>query len=149
MTTTVTLDTNVVQEYWKQRDQVAVVEALLDLAERKLIDLAVTRRIYEDVPHSPLADRIDELQEIGINLTGSVFWLDVSALDSGDMLSSDIAMHVFESVTQSLASQGRSAPDWRDWDHVHGHCLSGCDILLTWDKDILRAAPSTEDTTSG
>ena len=141
MKTTVTLDTNIVQEYWRQRDKVAVVETLLDLAKRKLTDLAVTRRIYEDVPHSPLADRIDALQEIGISVTGSVFRLDVSALGSGDMLGSDIAMDVFESVTESLASQGQPAPDWRDWDHVHGHYLSGRDILLTWDKDILRAAP--------
>ena len=139
--TTVTLDTNVVQEYWKQRERVAIVEALLDLAEDELINLAVTRRIYEDVPHPPLADRIDKLHEIGVNLTGSVFRLDVSALDSGDMLGSDIFMDVFESVTHDLAHQGRSVPDWRDWDHVHGHYLSGRDVFLTWDKGILRAAP--------
>ena len=141
MTTTVTLDTNVVQEYRKQRARVATVEALLDLAEDELINLAVTRRIYEDVPHSPLADRIGELHEIGVDLTGSVFRLDVSALDSGDMLGSNIAMDVFESIAHKLAHQGQSAPDWRDWDHVHGHYLSGRDVFLTWDKDILRAAP--------
>ncbi len=64
------------------------MEALLDFAEDELINLAVTRRIYEDVPHPPLADRIDKLHEIGANLAGSVFRLDVSALDSGDMLDS-------------------------------------------------------------
>ena len=117
------------------------MEALLDFAEDELINLAVTRRIYEDVPHPPLADRIDKLHEIGVNLAGSVFRLDVSALDSGDMLGSDIFMDVFESVTHNLAHQGQSVPDWRDWDHVHGHYLSGRDVFLTWDKDILRAAP--------
>ena len=141
MTTTVTLDTNVVQEYWHQRARIAIVEALIDLAEDELISLAVTRRIYADVPHPPLADRISKLHEIGVNLTGSVFRLDVSALDGGDMLGSDIAMDVFESVAYNLAHQGQPAPDWRDWDHVHGHYLSGRDVFLTWDKDILRAAP--------
>ena len=116
-------------------------EALLDLAEDELINLAVTRRIYEDVPHPPLADRIDKLHEIGVNLTGSVFRLDVSALDSGDMLGSDIFMNVCESVTHNLAHQGQGGPDWRDWDHVHGHYLSGRDVFLTRDKGILRAAP--------
>ena len=140
MTTTVTLDTNVVQEYWHQRARVAIVEALIDLAEDELISLAVTRRIYEDVPHPPLADRINKLNEIGVNIAGSVFRLDISALDSGDMLGSDTAMDVFESVADNLAQQGQPSPDWRDWDHVHGHYLSRRDVFLTWDKDILRAA---------
>ena len=91
--TTVTLDTSVVQEYWRQQERVAIVEALLNLAEDELINLAVTRRIYADVPRPPLADRIDKLHEIGVNLTGSVFRLDLSALDSGDMLGSDIFMN--------------------------------------------------------
>ena len=141
MTTTVTLDTNIIQEYWKQRTRVAIVEALLDLAKDGLIDLAVTRRIYEDVPCSPLADRIDGLRESGINLTGSVFRLDVSALDFGDMLGSDTAGDAFKSMDDQLVRQGQSVPDWRDWDHVHGHFLSGRDVFLTWDKAILRVAP--------
>ena len=116
MTTTVTLDTNVVQEYWRQGARVAIVEALIDLAEDELINLAVTRRIYEDVPHPPLADRISKLDEIGVNLTGSVFRLGISALGSGDMLGSDIAKDVFESVAHNLANQGQSVTDWRDWD---------------------------------
>ena len=140
MTTTVTLDTNVVQEYWHQRARVASVETLVSLAEDELIGLAVTRRIYEDVPYPPLADRINELDEINVKVTGSVFRLDVSALDSGDMLGSDIAMDAFESVADNFARQGQPAPDWRDWDHLHGHYLSGRDVFLTWDKDILRAA---------
>ena len=32
----------------------------------------VTGRIREDVPRPPLADRIDELPELGIDLMGSV-----------------------------------------------------------------------------
>ena len=41
MTTTVTLDTNVVQEYWRQRERFAIVEALIDLGKDEVIDLAV------------------------------------------------------------------------------------------------------------
>ncbi len=145
MTTTVTLDTNVVQEYWRRRTRVAIVEALIDLAEDELISLAITRRIHEDIPHPPLADQISRLNEIGVKLTGSAFRLDRSALGSGDMLGSDIAIDVFESVADNLAHQGQPAPDWRDWDHLHGHYLSGRDVFLTWDKDILRAAPQLKE----
>ena len=141
MTTTVTLDTNVLQEYWHQRARVSIVEALIDLAEDELINLAVTQRIYEDVPHPPLADRISKLDEIGVNLTGSVFRWDISAWGMGDMFGSDSAIDVFESVARNLTHQGLPAPDWRDWDHLHGHFLSGRDVFLTWDKGILRAAP--------
>ena len=141
VTTTVTLDTNVLQEYWKQQARVAIVEELLDLAEDELINLMVTRRIYEDVPHPPLADRIGKLNEIRVNLTGTVFRLNVSALNSGDVLGSDMAIRVFDSVSQNLTHQGQSPPDWRDWDHLHGHYLSMHDVFLTWDKNILRAAP--------
>ena len=144
MTTTVTLDTNVVREYWSQRARVAVVEALINLAEGGLISLAVTRRIFHDIPDPPLAERISSLREIGVNLTGSVFRLDISALDSGDMLGSELALDVFESVACNLALEGQPAPDWRDWDHLHGHYLSGRDVFLTWDKDILRAAPQLD-----
>ena len=140
MKTTVTLDTSGMQELWKQQERVAVVETLLDLAKDGLIDLAVTRRIYEDIPRPPLAYRISRLPELGVRQIGSVFRLDVSALDSGDMLGSDRFMDVFDSIAQKLKRQGQSVPDWRDWDHVHGHYLSGRDVFLTWDGRLLQAA---------
>lgn len=44
-TPTLTLDTNLLQEYWKQRDKVQFVEQLLDLAQQGKVDLAVTARV--------------------------------------------------------------------------------------------------------
>ena len=38
--------------------------------------------------------------------------------------------------------RGRRPPDWRDWDHVHAHCLSGRSVFLTWDDRILEVAPT-------
>lgn len=36
-----------------------------------------------------------------------------------------------------LEHQGKTTPDWRDWDHLHAHHLSGRDVFLTWDRRIL------------
>ena len=142
---TVTLDTNVVQEYWHQREKVAVVDELLGLAEEGHIDLAVTRRIHDDIPCPPLADRINELSKIGVRMTGSVFRIGQSVLNGPDMLGSETAMDAFDSVINNLALQGQSAPDWRDWDHLHGHYLLKRDVFLTWDKGILRVASKMKE----
>jgi len=61
-----TLDTNLLLEYWKQQKRMDVTEKLLSLARLGKIDLAVTARIREDIPRPPLADRINELPELQI-----------------------------------------------------------------------------------
>src|SRR6266540_1892753 len=67
-----TLDTNVLQEHWLDQAKKLVVDELLRLAAQGNLDLAVTARIQEDVPSEPLASRIGELAELGIQETGSV-----------------------------------------------------------------------------
>ena len=71
MIPTVTLDTNVLVEFWRNQNRATVTESLLTLA---------------DIPRPPLANRINELPELKVQQIGAVFRLDFSALDGGDML---------------------------------------------------------------
>jgi|GEM_PF-4531770 len=67
-----TLDTSLLVEYWKHQDKREVVERFLLLAEQGKTDLTVTARVCEDIPRSPLAEKLNELPELNINETGSV-----------------------------------------------------------------------------
>ena len=69
---TVTLDTNVVREWWENRAKVEHVDELLNLGRSRKIDLAVTSRISDDIPESPLADKINELPNLNVRDIGSV-----------------------------------------------------------------------------
>ena len=146
MTLSVTLDTNILVELWWSRENASVTKALLALAEDGCVDLAITTRINVDIPYPPLADRISSLPRLRIKEIGSVFRLDYSALDGGDMLGSDHFMDVMASIEEMLDQQGRRKrrPDWRDWDHLHGHYLTGRDFFLTWDDPILSCSPELE-----
>ena len=138
-----TLDTNVLVEFWKDHDKAATTKTLLDLAQAGLLDLAVTSRIGNDIPHSPMADQLEELPEIGVKGIGSAFRLDISELGGGDMLGSAVFLDMVGQIEDRFNRQGRvkNRPDWRDWDHIHGHYLKGRDVFLTWDRPLLDAAP--------
>lgn len=140
---TATLDTNVLVEFWNDREKAATTKTLLDLAQAGMLDLAVTSRIGNDIPLPPLANRINELPEIGVKGIGSVFRLDMSALGGGEMLGSEEFLDVVSHIEEIFDKQGRASkrPDWRDWDHVHGHYLKGRDVFLTWDRPLLDATP--------
>ena len=142
MMPTATLDTNVLEEYWREQENAAVTESLLDLAMIGQVDLAITSRINADIPDLPLANRINDLPELNVQQIGSVFRLDLSALDGGDLLGSDIFLDVIATLDDKFIRQGRrkKRPDWRDWDHLHGHYLSGREVFLTWDRPILEVA---------
>lgn len=139
---TATLDTNIFMELWRDQKNAHVTQSLLDLADSKQVDLAVTNRINADIPNSPLADRIRSLRQINVKRIGAVFRLDRSALGSGDMLGSEDFIKVMDSIEHNFDRQGRKKrrPDWRDWDHLHGHYLTGRDVFLTWDNPILEVA---------
>ena len=121
MIPSLTLDTNLLMEYWKNRPKKYVVEQLLEYSDAGLVDLAVTNRINADVPQQPLSDRIDALPTLGVSVTGSVFRLDISSLGGGDRLGGDRFISVSDSVCLGFARSGAKPPDWRDWDHLHGH----------------------------
>jgi hypothetical protein len=135
--TTVTLDTNLLFEYWRDRPRKAVVKRLLRLADRNDIDLAITARVREDIPDKPLASRINALAKIGVRETGSVTRLNYWVLGR-DQLGSD-AFEDFGLELESVRQERDPAvPDWRDWDHLHAHMLQHRAVFLTWDRAVLR-----------
>ena len=143
----VTLDTNVLVEHWCNQHKAAVTKSVLDLAKHGKIELAITSRINADIPRLPLADRINELPVLNVQQIGSAFRFDVSRWDGGDMWGSDDFSNVMALLDDELDRQGRtkSRPDWKDWDHLHGHFLSGREVFLTWDCPILVLATELKE----
>ena len=78
-----TLDTNLLLEYWKNQAKRKAMERLLLLAKEGKVDLAVTARIREDIPQLPLAQKLNELQELSIDETSSVTRWDHWVLGKG------------------------------------------------------------------
>jgi hypothetical protein len=136
---TLTLDTNLLVEYWRTQAKRHVVEELIELARLGRIALAVTARIREDVPHDPLAAEVNRLPELGVAEEPSVARLGYWILGR-DVLGSDAFIEAQEEIDEILAARGRTPPDWRDWDHLHAHHLRGRDAFLTWDRRLLEAA---------
>ena len=144
---TVTLDTNVVREWWEEQRNAEHVKKLLDLSENLQIDLAVTGRIRNDIPRPPLAERIDELPNLNIRDLGSIIrfghWkagIDVAGNNEfREFLDSPSFTKKFELMNEE------KRPDWRDWDHVHTHYRHERDFFLTWDKKILHFASELQD----
>jgi hypothetical protein len=136
-----TLDTNLLQEYWREQEKRDVVARLLDLAAAGDVELVVTNRITDDIPGAPLADRLRELPTMGIGRIGATLRFDVSSCGGGDMFGSDVFVTLTEQAEAELRRRGRTKlPDWRDWDHLHGHFLKRRDVFLTWDKRLLEGA---------
>ena len=120
---TVTLDTNVVREWWEDRDRIEHVREILELGKGLRLDLAVTGRIADDIPEPPLAHRINELPSLNVRDVGSIIrfghWrvgIDVAGRDGfEEFLDSPAVVKKLEGL-----SAGRR-PDWRDWDHLRTH----------------------------
>ena len=140
----VTLDTNLLFEYWIDGPRRPVVDRLLALAKAKDIDLAITARVREDIPDDPLASKINELADLGVEETGSVTRLDYWVVGRDFLGSGE-----FEDFRLQLESAWKEGdprlPDWRDWDHMHAHMLLNRTVFLTWDRPILRLSTMLHD----
>jgi len=136
---TLTLDTNLLLEYWKEQDRASVIEALLSLADSGEVELAVTARIREDIPRPPFANRLNELSTLHISEIGTIarfgYWL----LDGNHHFGHKEFFDFSDEITTMLEKSGvkHRLPDWRDWDHLHVHWGLKRDIFLTWDKPLL------------
>ncbi len=139
---TVTLDTNVLREYWNNRDRMEYVKKLLEFGKMKKIDLAVTDRIRNDIPRLPLANKINEIPNLGVINIGSVIrfghWrvgLDVAGNDKfKDFFNSPAVVKKLNRMNKNRQ------PDYRDQDHLHTHYRYKRDYFLTWDSGILHFA---------
>ena len=141
-----TLDTNLLIDYWKQREKMDIVETLLELAKLGKVDLAVTRRIRQDIPRPVLSDRLNDLPELHIEETGSIARYDGSWLLDGREMFGDKTFNDFLPTAAKLAKQrGENPPDWRDWDHLHAHYLLQRDVFLTRDGGIICLSKELKD----
>ncbi|MDE0317190.1 MAG: hypothetical protein OXM61_20095 [Candidatus Poribacteria bacterium] len=137
---TVTLDTNVVKTWWKNRSKVEHVKKLLELGEKFEIDLAVTGRIRDDVPDQPLASEINDLPNLLIHEIGAIIrpnnWepgIDIGGItEFVDLTRSIEISDEFNNMNKD------NRPDWRDWDHIHTHYRYGRNYFLTWDGGLLH-----------
>ena len=140
----VTLDTNVVMEYWRERENVTTVESLFELAQSDQLDVRVSRRIRQDVPKASLKHRIDELPELGVKEMGSI--IRTACWTPGrDIAGSTKFQEVVDSIVNDITLRGEKCPDWRDWDHVQAHYLTGRNFFLTWDRGIINAASNLNE----
>ena len=139
---TVTLDTNVVREWWEDRAKIEHVNKLLELGKNFAIELAVTGRIRDDIPFSPLANKINELPNLNVSDIGSVIRFGHWQVGI-DVAGNDEFKKFFDSpaVVKKLNRMNETRrPDWRDWDHLHTHYRYKRDYFLTWDRGILHFA---------
>lgn len=140
----VTLDTNVVMEFWLERDKATTVENLLQLAQNTQLDIRVSARIRQDVPNPSLSDKIDELPDLGVKEMGSI--IRTGCWTPGrDMPGSTRFQKVVDSLANEVNLRGENGPDWRDWDHIQAHYLTGRNFFLTWDKGIINAASNLKE----
>lgn len=136
----VTLDTNLLIDYWKQRPRRSATERLIELATQERVDLAVTRYIRDDVPREPLAARINELHLLKIGETGGLFTIGFSALGGPDVLGSqEFLDHAWTIPVDWHPAKG-SRPSEADLMHLHAHHAQGRDVFLTWDNALREAA---------
>ena len=139
-----TLDTNLLLEYWKKQDRASTIEKLLSLATTGSVDLAVTARIREDIPLSPLANRLNELGTLNVSeapsMTRHNFWV-----WDRDVWGDEEFIAFSSTIDGKLQARGARVPDWRDWDHVHAHYVLKRDIFLTWDRPLLSIRNDLQD----
>lgn len=137
---TVTLDTNVVREWWENRSKVKHMETLIELGKKFEIDLAVTGRIHDDVPNQPLAAKINDLPNLLIDEIGAVIRIDnwKQGIDTGGITEFVNFIGSIETSDKFNHMSKKRQPDWRDWDHIHTHYRYGRNYFLTWDRGILH-----------
>lgn len=142
-----TLDTNVL---WDATDPTRGEEhhqnalRLLELHEQGVCHIFRTTRVKADAPHPPASARIENLPQISGPLIGTAFRLDISPLDSGDMLVNndwiDLEGRLRSVIFPGTPEQGRKEGSRKsDLDHLLGHLHSGNDVFVTRDTHILRA----------
>ena len=141
----VTLDTNILQEYWKKQDKVRVVEKLLNLAENGELDLAITTRVSADIPHPPLSHRINQLPELRVQQIGAPARWNVSRWDEDYFADPEFSAFLDSLVYEDENEGRKKLPDWRDQDHIQGHYLAKRNVFLTWDTPLLAWAQKLKE----
>ena len=132
-----TVDTNIVIARLRpEEDGHEDAKRLLSFHGTGFCDIVMTTRVDADVPDEPLRSQIKELPVAKTPPIGSAFRLDVSTLDSGDMLAGpdmvklleDLMMLVFPNADPKHPKhENRIA----DMDHLAAHKWAERDIFVT------------------
>ena len=144
---TVTLDTNVIRDWWDNRSKIEHVKKLLKLGKKFEIDLAVTRRIHDDISDQPLAAEINDLPNLLIHKIGAVMRLDNWEVGTDTIGVTEFVNFIglIETSDEFSHMNKKKRPDWRDWDHIHAHYRYSRDYFLTRDKGVLHFKKAFED----
>src|SRR5688572_23487598 len=108
----ITIDTNLLLEYWKFHAKANVVAELLRMAGQDKIDLAITARVREDIPSEPLASQLNMLSELHIQEISSVARLGYWVLGR-DRLGSE-AFEQFHNETNAKRANRNKTVEWQD-----------------------------------
>lgn len=145
-----TVDTTLLYTLWKGQGDEVSVRRLVRFADEGHLDLAVTARVREDVPHPPYADRLNTLDSLSIGTVPDVARWDISTWGQTMWASDDFDARLTEAQQvsrQKLAilksggeCKGSKPPNKWDWDHLHAHMLLQRDYFVTEDCGILAIA---------
>lgn len=144
---TVTLDTSVVMEWWKNQAKIEHVKTLIELGKKFEIDLAVTGRIHDDVWKQPLAAKINDLPNLLIDEIGAIIRIDnwKPGTDIGGITEFVNFIGSIETSDKFNHMSQKRRPSWCDWDHIHTHYRYGRNYFLTWDRGILHFQKEFEE----
>lgn len=139
----VTIDTNVFCEYIEKQDKWKVAEQVFALAEQGKIRPAATTRVWADIPDGPLRKKFESLfAKPCFRLSRAATQLDSDSGEETDYVSDFVVDDFMDALEKRDRKNGRrkKIPSQNDRDHVQGHYLSGRDVFLTWDQQVLRWA---------
>ena len=137
----VTFDTNVLREYLDVQAHWRIAKEIFDLAKVGQFDLTITTRIRADIPNDPLARQAEKLlQELKIKPSPAAARWDVSKWNEDVWACEAFAAFLceLERRDQARGYGKRKIPALNDRDHLQGHVTTRRDMLITWDKNILR-----------
>ncbi len=141
---TLTLDTNVIRDTLDaRRPGFLVGRQLVELHQANRCEIRITTRLDVDVPPGPLRQTIESLKFLEQPRLGSVFALDYSRLEPGDMLA-DKTMASEHDNLMNLIFPGSNPNSPRhknriaDIGHLIAHKLGSRDIFVTSDGAILN-----------
>lgn len=150
-----TLDTNCIINLLDYQSKSAIsVDELVEILRYGLegdVNIAITTRVDSDVSKDKNQDRKNEiLKRISMfPIIGSVARLDISKLDSGDVLSGkehqsledEIKKIVFPNLKKDDSHYSNKI---NDVDHLIGHKINQRDVFVTDDQQILKKAETLE-----
>lgn len=139
-----TVDTNVIRDYAEpHREGHNIAKELVELHDAGMCEIRLTTRFDADVPGGPLRTKLEALSVLENPKVGTVFRLDVSRLDSGDMIASEESAKEADELMALLFPSAKPESDrhrnrMADVDHLMGHKIAGRDIFVTNEKAILN-----------